>query len=76
MYSCTVQALRLCTGLTANSGSKGIAVLFLDHGTRRGDGLASNPDRSLPIGKYRYRLYGRLRGSQVRCGRVYSNGLF
>ena len=29
-------------------GRRGIALLFLDHGTRRGDGLASRPDRSLP----------------------------
>ena len=34
---CTlVQALRLCTGGTAHRGSRGIALLFLDHGTRRG----------------------------------------
>ena len=34
---CTlVQALRLCTGRTAHSGSRGIALLFLDHGTRKG----------------------------------------
>jgi hypothetical protein len=34
---CTlVQALRLCTGRTAHRGSGGIALLFLDHGTRRG----------------------------------------
>ena len=33
---CTlVQALRLCTGRTAHRGSRGIALLFLDHGTRR-----------------------------------------
>jgi len=31
-----VQALRLCTGRTAHMGSRGIAVLFHDHGTRRG----------------------------------------
>jgi len=31
-----VQALRLRTGRTAHSGSRGIALLFLDHGTRRG----------------------------------------
>jgi len=30
-----VQALRLCTGRTAHRGSRGIALLFLDHGTRR-----------------------------------------
>jgi hypothetical protein len=34
---CTlVQALRLCTGRTAHRGSRGIALPFLDHGTRRG----------------------------------------
>jgi hypothetical protein len=34
---CTLeQALRLCTGRTALSGSRGIALLFHDHGTRRG----------------------------------------
>jgi len=33
---CTlVQALRLCTGRTAHKGSRGIAILFHDHGTRR-----------------------------------------
>jgi len=31
-----VQALRVCTGRTANRGSRGIALLFHDHGTRRG----------------------------------------
>ena len=34
---CTlVQALRLCTGRTAHRGSRGIALSFHDHGTRRG----------------------------------------
>ena len=34
---CTlVQALRLCTGRTAHWGSRGIALPFHDHGTRRG----------------------------------------
>jgi len=31
-----VQALRLCTGRTAHRGIRGIALLFLDHGTRKG----------------------------------------
>jgi hypothetical protein len=36
---CThVQALRLCTGCMAHSGSRGIALPFLDHGTSRGWG--------------------------------------
>jgi len=41
---CTlVQALRLCTGRTARRGSRGIALLFLDHGTRRGWVVNSTP---------------------------------
>jgi len=33
---CTrLQALKLCTGRTAHRGSRGIALLFLDHGTIR-----------------------------------------
>ena len=65
-----VQALRLCTGRTARRGSRGIALLFLDHGTRRGEGSASRPGRSLPPGKTWYPLYSRLGGSQGRSGRV------
>jgi hypothetical protein len=30
-----VQAFRLCTGRTTHRGSRGIGLLFLDHGTRR-----------------------------------------
>ena len=44
----TVQALRLCTGRTAHRGSRRITLLFLDHGTRSGEGSASRPGRSLP----------------------------
>ena len=48
---CTlVQALRLCTGRTAHR-SRGIALLFLDHGTGRCEGSASRPSLSLPPGK-------------------------
>jgi hypothetical protein len=31
-----VQALRLCTGRAAHRESRGIALIFHDHGTRRG----------------------------------------
>jgi hypothetical protein len=31
-----VQVLRLCTGRTTHRGIRGIALLFHDHGTRRG----------------------------------------
>jgi hypothetical protein len=34
--STLVQALRLFTGRTAHWGSRGTALLFHDHGTRRG----------------------------------------
>ena len=38
---CTiVQALRFCTSRTAHRGRTGIALLFLDHGTRRGWGVS------------------------------------
>jgi len=45
---CTlVQALRLCTARTAHRGSTGIALLFLDHGTRRGWGVSVTPRAAL-----------------------------
>jgi hypothetical protein len=41
---CTpVQALRLCTSRTAHRGSRGIALPFLDHGSRRGWGVSVTP---------------------------------
>ena len=68
---CTlVQTLRLCTGRTAHRGSTGIGLLFLDHGIRSGEGSASRPGRSLPLGKTRYPLYRRLGGPQGRSGRA------
>jgi len=35
-----IQALRLCIGHTAHRGSRGIALPFHDHGTRRGWGVS------------------------------------
>jgi len=68
---CTlVHALRLCAGRTAHRGSRGIALLLLDHDTRRGEGSASCPGRSLPPGKTRYPLYRRLGGPQGWSGEV------
>ena len=41
---CTlVQAMRLCTGRTVHRGSRGIALPFLNHGTRRGWGVSVTP---------------------------------
>jgi hypothetical protein len=37
-----------CTGRTAYRESGGIALPFLDHGTRRGAGSASRPGRFYP----------------------------
>ena len=71
LIKCTlVQALRLCTGRTAHRRSRGIALLFLDHGARRGEGSAARPGSSLPSGKTRYPLYRRLVGPQGRSGQV------
>ena len=48
---CTlVQALRLCTGRTTHTGSRGIALLFLDHASRRGWGVSVTP-RQITLGK-------------------------
>jgi len=65
-----VQALRLCKSRTAQRGDRSIALLFLDHGTRRGEGSVSHPGRSLPPGKTLYPLYWGLDGSQGRSGQV------
>jgi hypothetical protein len=46
-----VQALRLCTDCTAHRRSRGIALLFHDHGTRWGEESELHPCRSLPPGK-------------------------
>jgi hypothetical protein len=49
---CTlVQALRLCTGRTAHRESRGIALPFLDHGTRRGWGVSVTPRPIFTPGK-------------------------
>ena len=49
---CTlVQALWLCTGCTAQKGSWGITLLFLDHGTRRGWGVSVTPQPLFTHGK-------------------------
>jgi hypothetical protein len=49
---CTlVQALRLCTDRTAHRGSRGIALPFHDHGTRRGWGVSVTPRPLFTPGK-------------------------
>jgi hypothetical protein len=46
-----VQALRLCTGRMAHRGSRGIALLFHDHSTRRGWGVSVTPRPLFTPGK-------------------------
>ena len=57
-----VQALRLCTGRTAHRGSRGIALPFHDHDTRRGLGVSVTPRPLFTPGKTRYPLYRRWGG--------------
>jgi hypothetical protein len=52
MVKCTlVQALSLCTGRTARRGSRGIALPFNDHGTRREWGVSVTPRPLFTPGK-------------------------
>ena len=68
---CTlVQALRLCTGRTANGWGTGIPLHFLEHGARSGWGFSTTPRPLLPPGKTRYPLYRRLGRHQDRSGQV------
>ena len=46
-----VQALRFCTGCTAHRGSRGIALPFHDHGSRRGWGVSLTSRRLFTPGK-------------------------
>jgi len=46
-----VQALRLCTGRTVHRGSRGVALLFHDLGTRRGWGVSVTPRPLFTPGK-------------------------
>jgi len=49
---CTlVEALRLCTGRTAHRGSRGLALLFHNHGTRSGWGVSVTPWPLFTLGK-------------------------
>ena len=65
-----VQALWLCTGSTDQRGSRGIALLFYDHCTRRGWGVSVTPRRLLLPRKTRYPLHRRLGAPQARSGQV------
>ena len=67
-----VQALRLCRGRTAHRWSRGIALPFHDHCTRRREGSASRPGRSLPRERLGTHCTGGLVGPRAgldRCGK-------
>jgi len=49
---------------------RGIALLFHDRGTRRGEWSAARPGRTLPPENTRYQFYRRLGGLQGRSGRA------
>jgi len=69
---CTlVQVLRLCTGRTAHRGGRGIALLFLDHGTRRGGGQRHAPAALYPreSGTHCTGGWVGLRAGLDRCGK-------
>jgi hypothetical protein len=57
----------LCTG---HRGSRDIALLFHDHGTRRGWGVSVTPQTNFTPGKTWYPLYRRLGGPQGQSGQV------
>ena len=68
---CTlVQPLRLCTGNMTRRGSRGIALPFHDHSTRRGWGVSVTPQPLFNPRKTLYPLYRRLGGPQGRYGQV------
>jgi hypothetical protein len=68
---CTrVQALKLCTGRAAHRGSRGLALPFHGHGTRRGWGVSVTLRPLFTPRKTRYPLYRRLGGPQGCSGQV------
>jgi len=59
-----------CTGHTAHRGSRGLTLLFPDHGTRRRWGFSVWPRPLFTQGKTRYPLYRRLGKTQGRSGEM------
>ena len=71
MHPC--KALRLCTGRTAHRGSRGIALPFHDHGTRRGGGQCHAPAALYPLERPGTHCTGGWvgpRASLDRCGKT------
>ena len=66
-----LKALRLCTGHTAHRGSRGIALLFLDHVTRRGvKGQRHAPAALYPRERHGTHCTGGWVGPRGRSGQV------
>jgi hypothetical protein len=65
-----VQALRLCTGRMAHRGSRGIALLFHDHSTRRGWGVSVMPQPLFTPWKDPVPIVQEVGGPQDQCGQV------
>ena len=59
-----VKCSRYRPGVAQKVG-RGIALLFHDRGTRRGEWSAASPGRTLPPGKNRYPLHRRLLGPRA-----------
>jgi hypothetical protein len=77
-FKCTlVQALRLCTGRTAHRGSRRIALLFHDGGTRRRCGVSVTPrplfTRRERPGTHCTRAWVGPRAGLDRCGKSRSH---
>ena len=65
-----VQTLRFCIGRTAHRGSRGIALPFLDHGTRRGRGVSVTPRPLFSPGKDPVPIVQEAGWPQSRSGQV------
>jgi hypothetical protein len=62
--------VRITGPVVAQRVDRGIALLFHDHGTRRGEWSTARPGRTLPAGQTWYPLYRRLGGPQGRSGQA------
>ena len=69
IYIYKVKFSRYRPGVAQKVG-RGIALLFHDHGTRRGEWSAARPSRNLPPGKNQYPFHRRLGRPQGRSGRT------
>jgi len=69
VYVCKLNWSRYRLGVAQRVG-RGVALLFHDRYTRRGEWSAARLGHTLPPGKTRYPLYRRLGGTQGRSGRA------